>query len=72
MSTTCPGTPQRPDVAHEYTRAGDVSSSVRGPGPRRFTIEGSAEVFTIQTPAYVQGTPTPVDVREARTQLVAP
>lgn len=71
LTTTTPGTPRRPDVAHEYTRAGDMASSVRVTWTGIFTIEGSPEVFAIQTPAFVQGPPTTVAVREARTELVA-
>ncbi len=71
MTTTTPGTPRRPDVAHEYTRVGQRSASVRVTWTGTFTIEGSPEVFAIRTPAYVQGPPTTVDVREARTELVS-
>ncbi len=71
MTTTRPGTPQRPDVAHEYSRAGQMTSSVRVTWTGTFTLEGSPEVFTITTPAFVQGPATTVDVREARTELVA-
>jgi hypothetical protein len=71
MTTTRPGTPRRPDVAHQYMRAGKVDSSVRVTWTGTFTLEGSAEVFTIPTPAFVQGPATTVDVREARTVLVA-
>jgi hypothetical protein len=71
LTTTTPGTPRRPDVAHEYKRVGPMSSSVRVTWTGTFTIEGSPEVFAIRTPAYVQGPPTTVDVREARTELVS-
>ena len=71
MSTAIPGTPRRPDVAHMYTRAGEVSSSVRVTWTGTFTLEGSSEVYEIQSPAFVQGSPTVVDVREARTELVS-
>ena len=36
-----------------------------------FTLPGSTEVFTIRTPATVTSPPVTVQVREARTQLVA-
>lgn len=71
MTTTRPGTAQRPDVAHEYKQAGKVSTSVRVTWTGTFTLEGSPEVFTISAPAFVQGPATAVDVREARTELVA-
>jgi hypothetical protein len=71
LTTTTPGTPQRPDVAHEYRRAGQMTASVRVTWTGTFTLAGSPEVYEIQSPAFVQGPPTVVDVREARTQLVA-
>lgn len=71
LTTTTPGTPQRPDIAHEYRRAGRLTSSVRVMWTGTFTLEGSSEVYEIQSPAFVQGAPTVVDVREARTELVS-
>jgi hypothetical protein len=71
MTTSVPGTPRRPDVAHTYARAGDVSTSVQVTWTGTFTIEGSDEVFTIASPAVVTGPPTTVQVRQARTELVA-
>jgi hypothetical protein len=71
LTTTTPGTPKRPDVAHEYVQAGEMESSVRVTWTGTFTLEGSAEVYEIQSPAYVQGPPTVVDVREARSELVS-
>jgi hypothetical protein len=38
LTTTTPGTPRRPDVAHEYTRVGQMSSSVRA--SRTSTVVG--------------------------------
>lgn len=70
-TTTRPGTPQRPDVTHQYTRTGEVTSSVRVTWTGSFTVEGSAEVLQIGAPAFVQGAPTLVDIREARTELVS-
>ena len=71
LSTTTPGTPQRPDVAHTYRRAAEMVSSVRVTWTGTFTLEGSDEVYEIQSPAFVQGPDTVVDVREARTELVS-
>lgn len=71
LTTTTPGTPQRPDVAHTYATAGERVSSVRVTWTGTFTLQGSAEVFDIQSPAFVQGPDTVVDVREARTELVS-
>jgi hypothetical protein len=71
LTTTTPGTPKRPDVAHEYVQAGEMESSVRVTWTGTFTLEGSTEVYEIQSPAYVQGPRTVVDVREARTELVS-
>ena len=71
LTTTTPGTPQRPDVAHEYRRAGRMTSTVRVTWTGTFTLEGSAEVYAIRSPAFVEGPPTVVDVREARTELVS-
>jgi hypothetical protein len=71
LTTKRPGTPRRPDVAHTYSRAGEVTSSVRVTWTGTFTVEGSQEVLQIGSPAFVQGPPTAVDVREARTELVS-
>ena len=71
LTTTRPGSPQRPDVTHQYTRTGEVTSSVRVTWTGSFTVEGSAEVLQIGAPAFVQGAPTLVDIREARTELVS-
>ena len=60
-----------PRTEHVYRRAATVGASVRVTWNGTFTVGGSAEVFTIRTPAYVQGPVTPLDVRTARTELVA-
>jgi hypothetical protein len=36
-----------------------------------FTVEGSTEVFDIQTPVFVESPQTVVAVRQARTELVS-
>lgn len=70
-STDSPGVPKRPVVAHEYTQARDHEVGVITTWTGTFTIAGSDEVFAIRTPAVVSGPPVTVQVREARTELVA-
>jgi hypothetical protein len=69
-STSTPGVPKRPVVAHEYVKAQDYAVSVATTWTGTFTIPGSTEVFQIRTPAVVQSAPVTVQVREARTKLV--
>lgn len=71
-TTTTPGRPGRPDVAHVYTGPGDHTANVRVTWTGTFTVEGSPQVYDIRAPAFVQGAPSAVQVREARSQLVAP
>lgn len=59
-----------PTMTHEYRMAREAEASVRVMWTGTFTLPGSSEVFPIRTPAYVQGAPATVDVREARTELV--
>jgi hypothetical protein len=59
-----------PRTTHEYRQAREAEASVRVMWTGTFTIPGSAEAFPIRTPAYAQGAPATVDVREARTELV--
>jgi len=70
QTTSTPGVPKRPVVAHEYRRAGEYTASVATTWTGTFSIAGSQEVFPIRTPAVVQSGPVNVQVREARTQLV--
>jgi len=72
LTTDVPGRPQQPVVSHVFTRPGDFSAQVRVTWTGTFSLPGSAEVFPIREPAFVQGPATPVQVREARSQLVAP
>lgn len=70
QTTSTPGVPKRPVVAHEYRQAKDYSVSVATTWTGTFSVAGSPEVFPIRTPAVVQSAPVDVQVREARTQLV--
>jgi hypothetical protein len=70
QTTSTPGVPKKPVVAHEYSKASDYSVSVATTWTGSFSVAGSAEVFPIRTPAVVQSAPVTVQVREARTQLV--
>lgn len=71
LATTVPGTPRQPEVAHTYRRAQEFAASVRVTWTGTFTVEGSTEVFDIQTPVFVQSPQTVVAVRQARTELVS-
>lgn len=68
---TTAGVPKRPVVSHVYREATDRSAYVRVTWTGTFSIAGSSEVFDIATPAVVDSAPVTVQVREARTQLVA-
>jgi hypothetical protein len=60
-----------PTTEHVYRRATTVGASVRVTWSGTFTLGRSPEVFTIRAPAYVESAPVRVDVRTARTELVA-
>ena len=60
-----------PTTEHVYRRAAPVSASLRVTWNGTFTVGGSPEVFTIRAPAYVESPVGQVDVRTARTELVA-
>ena len=64
-------TTARPDTEHVYLAPQLLNASVRVTWIGTFTIGDSAEVFTIRAPAYVQGPATAIDVKVARTELVA-
>jgi hypothetical protein len=64
------GRPGTDDVTHVYRRAQLEGASVRVTWTGTFSLPGSAEQFPVRNPAFTQGPVTPVDVREARTQLV--
>lgn len=69
--TDSPGVPKRAVVSHLYSKAGSYRVGVTTTWTGTFTLPGSTEVFTIRTPATVVSPPVTVQVREARTQLVA-
>jgi hypothetical protein len=71
LTTTTPGRPGTDDVTHVYRRAQVEGASVRVTWTGTFSLPGSTEQFPVRNPAFTQGPVTPVDVREARTQLVA-
>lgn len=58
-------------TSHLYRKAGRDPVGVTTIWTGTFTLPGSTEVFTIRTPAPVPSLPVTVQVREARTQLVA-
>lgn len=68
---TTPGVPNKPVVSHTYTQAHDLQASVTVSWQGSFTIVGTGQAFDIPTPATVTSGPVTVQVREARTQLVA-
>ena len=70
LVTTTPGRPGTDDVTHVYRRALPQGASVQVKWTATFGMPGSAEHFPVRNPAFTQGPATPVDVREARTQLV--
>jgi hypothetical protein len=70
LTTTTPGRPGTDDVTHVYRRAQVEGASVRVTWTGTFSLPGSAEQFPVRNPAFTEGPVTPVDVREARTQLV--
>lgn len=70
QTTSTPGVPKRPVVAHEYRQARDYTVSVATTWTGSFSVAGSDEVFPIRAPAVVQSAPVTVQVREALTQLV--
>lgn len=70
-TTSTPGVPKRPVVSHLYPRAGSYQVGLTTIWTGTFTLPGTTEVFTIRTPAPVPSEPVTVQVREARTQLVA-
>ena len=65
-----PGVPKRPVVSHTYTTPGSYSATVTVTWTGTFSIAGSTETFEIRTPVTVTSPPVPVQVREARTELV--
>ena len=71
LTTTTPGRPGTDDITHVYRRAQVEGASVRVTWTGTFSLPGSAEQFPVRNPAFTQGPVTPVDIREARTQLVA-
>jgi hypothetical protein len=60
-----------PATEHVYRRAVTAGASVRVTWNGTFTLGGSTEVFTIRAPAYVDSPSAQLDVRTARTELVA-
>lgn len=66
-STAVTGVPR---TTHVYEKAREFGASVRVTWTGTFQLLGTDEAFPIRTPAYVQGPVTPVDVRQARTELV--
>jgi hypothetical protein len=71
LTTTTPGRSGTDDITHVYRRAQVEGASVRVTWTGTFSLPGSAEQFPVRNPAFTQGPVTPVDIREARTQLVA-
>lgn len=65
------GVPRRPVVSHLYPAARDYEARVVVSWTGRFRIAGSTQEYEIPTPASVPSPPVTVQVREARTQLVA-
>lgn len=61
---------QGPRTTHDYLAAGGFAASVRVTWTGTFRIQGTTQSFPIRTPAYVQGPPAVVDVRQARSELV--
>jgi hypothetical protein len=67
-----PGEPSKPVVSHTYGRTGTLTARVAVSWEGSFTLAGSDQVLDIPTPAVVSSDPVPVQVGQARTQLVAP
>lgn len=70
QETSSPGGPGSPAVRHTYSQARPAAATVLVTWRGTFTLLDTGETFPIRTPAYVQGAPATVDVREARTELV--
>ncbi len=71
LTTTTPGRPGTDDITHVYERAQTHGASVRVTWTGTFSLDSNpGESFPIRTPAFTQGPVAPVDVREARTELV--
>lgn len=65
------GVAGRPVVSHVYERVGSVAARVSVSWTGTFMLPGSSQVFDIPTPAVVTSDPMVVQVRAARTELVA-
>ena len=60
-----------PVVQHTYARTGAMPVRVDVRWGGTFTVGGAAETYDIDPPANVTGTPTALDVRQARAELIS-
>ncbi len=68
---TVPAATGAPSTRHVYRTAGPLTVTLRTYYTATFTINGGTEALPLAGEADVPGTPTPLTVREARSQLEA-